>query len=449
MRQHTISIRTKQRWATATILACAMMNTRPNGIDGNGAGARSMAMGGADVAWANDPLGAMASNPAGLSALDIAELNLGVNAAVLEGHFNKPGVSSGELDSSLRAIPDGAIAYPLKDLPITLGLSVVPDSMLLGDWHYLDPPGGLGGSTTYGYQQDKSEIFVLRSAFGASWKINSQLSVGANIGLVYNENRLITPYIFQDLSPLGDAKFDGAKTLLNLHTTGLGWNVMAGLMYQPITNLQFGVSYKSACTIDTTGSATGDPYAQFGVPPGPLAFHYDAMVHNKFPQEASAGVSWKFYPKWRAAAQIDWINWSDSFDNLPVSLNNGNNKVVNTVLGSNFSDRIPLNWSDEFVYRVGLEYDLTDRLTLRAGYCYGQSPVPDSTLSPLTAAIMEHTFTAGIGYHWRWLQVDLAYQYSLPVTQNAGVSQLRSGEYSNSSTEVSAHVFALTAGVSF
>jgi len=98
---------------------------------------------------------------------------------------------------------------------------------------------------------------------------------------------------------------------------------------------------------------------------------------------------------------------------------------------------------------VGFEYELTERFSLRAGYAYGDSPVPDSTLLPLTAAIMEHTFTAGVGYHWRWLQVDLAYQYALPATQNIGVSGLRSGEYSNSSTEVSAHLIALTAGIRF
>jgi long-chain fatty acid transport protein len=431
------------------MLAWAGSNVHADGIQGNGTGARAMAMGGADVAWAADPLGAMGVNPAGLGFQNTGELDLGAEAGILNGRFNKPGVAGGDLDDSLRGFPEGALAYPLPQLPVTIGLSVIPDSLLVADWHYVDPPGGLGGNTSYGYQQDKSEIVLLRSALGVAVKVNSKLSLGVSAGLLYNENRLIGPYIFQNLSPAGDAKYDGAKTLLNLHTTGLGWNVMAGVLYQATTNWQFGAAYTSASSMDTTGSASGDPYAQFGAPPGPLAFHYNAQVDNQFPQAASAGASWKFRPKWRAAAQVDWINWSAAFDGLPVILTQGNNHTVNSVLGANFSDRIPLNWSDEFVYRLGLEYAVTDRLALRAGYAYGQSPVPDATLLPMTAAILEHTFTVGLGYRWRWLNVDLAYQYSLPATQNVGVSGLRSGEYSDSSTEVSAHLFSLTAGIRF
>jgi len=86
---------------------------------------------------------------------------------------------------------------------------------------------------------------------------------------------------------------------------------------------------------------------------------------------------------------------------------------------------------------------------LRAGYCYGNSPVPTSTLTPMTAAIMEHTFTTGIGYRWKQFQIDFAYQYDLPVTQNIGTSSLLSGEYSNSSVKVSAQTFALTTTMRF
>ena len=437
------------RWSVVLILAFAIVNSHTDGIEGNGTGARSMAMGGADVATASDPLGAMAVNPAGLGFLDAGEFDFGGVGGILTGHFSKPGVSSGDLDNSLHAFPEGAIAYPFQKWPVTIGLSVTPDSLLLADWHYVDPPGGLGGKVSYGYQDDKSEIFLLRSALGASVKLGSRLSFGASAGLLYNENKLVTPYIFQNLAPASDQKYDGAKTLLDLNTTGIGWNMMAGFLFQATSNLDFGISYKSASTVNTTGGASGDPYAQFGVAPGVLAFHYNAAVKNKFPQEVNAGASWNFAPKWRASVQVDWIGWSDAFNSLPISLTSGSNGKVNGVLGSSFSDNVPLNWSDEFIYRAGFEYELNDRFSLRAGYAYGQSPVPDSTLMPLTAAIMEHTFTAGIGYHWRWLKMDLAYQYSLPATQSTGASELRSGEYSYSSTEVSAHIIALTAGIRF
>jgi long-chain fatty acid transport protein len=184
-------------------------------------------------------------------------------------------------------------------------------------------------------------------------------------------------------------------------------------------------------------------------PGGLYVFHYDADVRNIFPQEVSAGMSWKFDPQWRLALQIDWANWGDAFNTLPVSLKNGSNAGVNGALGSAFEDKVPLNWKDEFVYRAGIEYDVTKKLALRAGYAYGQSPVPNSTLTPMTAAIMENTFTVGAGYQWKYVALDVAYQYDLPAERHVGTSGLLSGEYSNSSTSVSIHTLALTARITF
>jgi long-chain fatty acid transport protein len=421
---------------------------RADGIYGNGTGARSMSMGGTDVAWAESPLEAMGDNPAGLGFLTENEFDLGGVGAITEGQFNKPSTaSSGDLNDTPAGLPEAALGFPLGNSPVSVGISFIPESMLLADWKYRDPTNSNGIS--YGEQTDKSEIIVLRTAFGLGVALTPKLSLGGSIGVVYNQNELQTPYVFQNLQPPADAPYDGAKTLLNLDTSGFGWNAQVGLLYRPLTNLQFGISYQNQYTVGTSGSASGDPYAQFGVPPGPLGFHYDAEVNNTFPQQVGVGASWKFHPQWRLALQVDWIGWSDAFNTLPVILSNGNNPKVNGVLGSSFRDNIPLNWQDEFVYRAGLEYAVTENLYLRGGYSYGNSPVPDSTLTPMTAAIMENTVTAGIGYRWRQFQFDLAYQYDLPVTRNVGTSGLLSGEYSNSSTEAAVQWIALTTSIRF
>ena len=136
-------------------LTCLDPTVRANGINRNGVGAESMSMGGTETAWATSPLGAMAANPAGLGFQDTAELDVGAFGAITEGHFNKPGVSSGDLDDSPNGLVEGAFAFPLKKWPVTLGISVIPDSLLLADWNYFDPPSNPGG-TTYGQQEHKS-----------------------------------------------------------------------------------------------------------------------------------------------------------------------------------------------------------------------------------------------------------------------------------------------------
>ena len=132
-----------------------------------------------------------------------------------------------------------------------------------------------------------------------------------------------------------------------------------------------------------------------------------------------------------------------------ISLSNGSGRGVAGGLPPAIKDNSPLNWSSEFVYRAGLEYAVTENFSLRLGYCYGNSPVPGNTLTPLTAAITEHTLTAGAGYHWGRYHADVAYQYYLPAIQNTGQSSLLSGEYSNSSTRISAQVLAFMIGYTF
>jgi long-chain fatty acid transport protein len=411
-----------------------------------------MAMGGTDVAWAKSPLEAMGDNPAGLGFLTAKEFDLGGIGASAYGHFSKPsGDSSGDLDEMPEALPEAAFGMPLGKLPVSIGASFIPQAMLFGNWSYLDPTNS--GGTSYGHQTDKSEILVLRSALGVGVRVCPQLSLGLSVGLVYNQNELDTPYVFQDVQPATAPALDGAKTLLDLRTAGWGWNAQVGMIYRPITNLQFGLAYQTRYTVYSTGTANGNAYAQFDTTPGNpgTGFTYNAEVDNKFPDQVSFGTSWRFLPNWRVAGEIDWIDWSQAFNSLPVKLSGGSGAVVNTFgpSGATFSDNIPLNWRNEFVYRAGLEYAITENLSLRAGYSYGQTPVPDSTLTPMTAAIMENTITAGIGYHWRACEFDLAYQYDLPVTHHVQNSALLDGEYSNSSTQVAINWFALTMRVKF
>jgi hypothetical protein len=67
----------------------------------------------------------------------------------------------------------------------------------------------------------------------------------------------------------------------------------------------------------------------------------------------------------------------------------------------------------------------------------------------LTATITEHTLTAGVGYHWSRYTVDLAYQFDIPATRDIGTSDIKNGDYSNTSVTVGIQTLAITAGVKF
>jgi long-subunit fatty acid transport protein len=434
--------------AAASALSCPLRAA--DGIFGIGAGARAVSMGGADVASPAGSLCAMAANPAGLSLLTAPEADTGFIGASAYGRFGAKTGEGGSLSDAFDLAPEAGISVPAPSIPLTIGFGVVPQTGLAAHWNYPDPPGGLGGTASYGQQRDHSEIEVIRFALGAGAAITRQLSIGGSFGIDYDENLLQTPYIFQSQQVLR-----GFKTLLDLSTSGWGVNGNAGILYRPVEVVAIGVDYQSRTTVSSYGNASGNAGAQLNAL-GPAFsgvrrdFHYDAEVDNTFPQIVSGGVAWKFHPGWEASAQVDWTGWSGAFNTLPVKLSHGDNAQINALVGSNaLEDKTPLRWRDSFTYRFGIEDAITRSIFLRCGYSFSKSPVPDDTLTPLTAAIPESTLTAGAGYRWRWLEVDLAYEWDIPITRHVGTSALLDGEYSGSTVTAGIQWLGLTTLVRF
>lgn len=414
----------------------------------SGVGARARGLAGADVALADQPLSVVAANPAGAGTFTALTLDLGFTGALPEGRFSNVANNDSPLDSGFEVLPEGAFVLPLGQSSVALALGVFPKAALSADWRYVDAPGGADGRTSYGLQTYKSELVAARAALGAGWALTTNLSVGASLGLIYDHNTFQGTYVFQT-QPL----LKGAKTLLDLDTAGFGVDGQVGLLFQPVASLQLGLAYKSPSWVNGHGDASGNAgvqLANLGLSSARPDFHYDAEVEMHFPQQLSFGLAWQFRPRWRLLAQVDWINWSDAFDALPVTLTGGNNADLNRLLGSSsLEDRTPLDWKDQWVYRAGLEYTLSEHFSLRAGYSFGNNPVPASTLTPLSAVISEHLVAAGLGYALGRFRVDLAYQYDFPNTVRVGTSALRSGEYSNSSIEIWRHSVALTVSTRF
>ncbi|MGC3988560.1 MAG: outer membrane protein transport protein [Chthoniobacteraceae bacterium] len=445
------TFRIDNRWLFAAVLTPVILSTGISpktfaaGLYRDGVDARSMSLGGITVADAYNPLSALYGNPGALSELQKTELTLSGTGALLHGEFS----NHANRDSTLNTqgvLGSAALAVPVGPFRFALGFN--PDMALKAGWRYHDTPGGADGATTYGLRGHDSEISLLRTQFGASWQIIPQLSVGAGIGLLYNQNRLNAPYVFQQQPVLRTV-----KTLLDLNTEGYGYNFQVGVEFKPVKPVHIGVSYTSGSRIESSGHASGNANVQLrnlGLGAARSDFDYDAKVTNNFPQQVAAGVAVDVTSKLRVLVEEDWINWADSFDRLEVKLRNGSNADLNGLVGSSgMNDYVPLRWRDQYVTRLGAEYAVNDNWTVRAGYSYANNPVPDNTVTPLTAAIMEHTVSAGVGYRKDWFGVDLAYQWMLPATVHTGTSILASGEYSNSNLTVSAQTLNLTVNLQF
>lgn len=412
-----------------------------NGLLRDGSSARAIALGGINSATFNGPLDALTGNPAGLGLLP-SMLQADAGIAIIDAEFTNDSNPRGARAARGPFLIPGLAASYRRDR-LSFGAGISPVALTVADWDFVDAPGGIG-NVSYGTQRHRLEFTAIRGAIGAAFELNPRLLAGASIGIVYNENILQAPYVFQSQPTL-----QGAKTLLDLKTDGFGWNASFGLLAKPVTDLTLGMHYTTKTIINSTGRVRGDAGLQLAAIglPDQGEFRYDAKVKTQLPQVASLGLDWQARHDLSVHGQVDWIGWSSSNRQLPVVLSNGNNAVINALVGSNNLDDIyPLDWRDRFVFRTGLEYSLTDRTALRAGYTYGASPIPTATLSPLLATIQEHSIGFGIGHRHNRYQIDLGYQWALPKRRRIENSQLLSGEFNNSRLDLSVHWLSLSIG---
>ena len=434
---------------TSCIIAAVALLTLPvsvfaQGLYGDGFNARSAALGGVYVE--SSLLSAMAVNPAGLALVPRRMADESVLGMFARGSYSNAVDAKGTLRPSIGVLPYGALASRLRTgSRWTVGVSFTPETTMSAKWRYADVPGTAGA--TWGLRDHQSQILAVRTAFGFGVQIKPWLMVGGAAGVVYNQNTLVTPYIFQ-FHPV----LRGLKTALDLRTSGTGWNGTVGVLVQPRSSFTWGFAYKTQTAIETHGEANGTldrQFAAIGLAARP-DYRYQAQVDNTLPQSATTSLHWRAHPRLAVTGQMEWINWSRAFKTLPVNLTNGNNADVNGLLGKNsILDGVPLNWRDQWVWRAGAETPLTEALSFRAGAFFTQNPVPGSTLTPLTAVIMKQALSTGLGYqHGAW-RLDAAYTLNLPAEGRVGTSALAGSEYSNSRIRLTLHAVMLTAGVRF
>jgi long-chain fatty acid transport protein len=130
-----------------------------------------------------------------------------------------------------------------------------------------------------------------------------------------------------------------------------------------------------------------------------------------FPQQAAIGVAIHASQVITFAADVKWINWSDTMGTLTVAGPGG--------------IQVPMDpgWDDQFVYAIGVAYNVTDGFNLRAGINYGKSPIDAASAANnlILPAVVETHYTVGADYrldtHW---DIGFHYMYVPENTITAG-----------------------------
>jgi long-chain fatty acid transport protein len=265
-------------------------------------------------------------------------------------------------------------------------------------------PAITGGNPAV-YWDGYSSIAFWQMAPALAWQASDKLSLGASVNIDFQQ------VAFQQ-RVMADSTGDGQGDLvinnfdLSRGASAFGFGISLGLIYDLNDTVSIGASYKSKQVFTDLEYqlAYGDIIGKGGpLPAGKYNLGLD------FPQQAALGVAVHLSKSLTVAADLKWINWSDTMDKLAVT---GPGEI-----------NIDPGWDDQFVFALGLAYKVNDRLDLRAGFNYGKSPidVENAANNFILPAVVESHFTAGADYrlneHW---EIGGHYMYVLENSVTAG-----------------------------
>lgn len=236
-----------------------------------------------------------------------------------------------------QAIPHGYISHQLTD-SVWLGLAMtVPFGM---GTEYKD-------NWAWGNRGISAEVLTFDFNPNVAWKISDKLSLGAGMSIQYASADL-------KLSPTAP-EMPGALTS-EVDADSIAWGFNVGLMWSPLENLRFGLSYRSRIN----HNADGDLEI---VPPQMGVSTLDATATISTPAWAMATAAWDVNDLLSLYATFRWTDWS-SFKDLTIKTAVDNTTIQN-------------NWQDTYLVSVGADLRFTNWWTFRAGIGYETSAVDD------------------------------------------------------------------------
>ncbi len=314
-------------------------------------------------------------------------------------------------------VPHGFISHQIND-STWVGLSITVPYGLATDY------GDNWSGKQHGHH---AEITVINFNPNVAWKATDTLSIGAGLALQYVDAKFGVGYN-------GPGPVNGQNVNVNskYEATDFTWGFNVGLMWQPVDNLRFGLSYRSETKHSTNGDLTINGKDGNTV----LSGTYDASVTVSGPAWAMATAAWDVNDYLSLYATFRWADWS-SFDRLQTTgaqlgqmMQHQQGTNLAPILGA--MSNIENGWKDTYLMSVGYDLRVNSFWTLRGGIAYETSPISDE--HKRTAIIPDADrwwFAIGSSFHWtKDFQTDIGFAHLHGVHERSLYSQnLATGEW--------------------
>ena len=302
-------------------------------------------------------------NPATMTLHPGTQIQAGFVAVGLDLAFEGTGPNSDVSENgqyNTQAIPHGYISHQISD-SMWVGLAMtVPFGMGTeydDDWRFANP--GIS-----------AEVLPFDFNPTVAWKVSAKLSLGAGMSIQYAS---------ADLKMRKDVVKDLASIDSEVDADSWAWGFNVGLMWTPLENLRFGLSYRSKINHNADGDVELDNGKLAGNNAEDFVNHpiygdyaklllsqygsYDATATISTPAWVMATAAWDVNELLSLYATFRWTDWS-SFDELVIDSDAGSTTVTN-------------KWQDAYLFSVGADLRFTNWWTFRAGIGYESSPIDD------------------------------------------------------------------------
>jgi long-chain fatty acid transport protein len=325
----------------------------------------AIARGNAFAATADNPA-AIYYNPAGITQLPGQNVQVGVlNYLGINTHYEPPSGAAADTKFEVLPIPQVYYTFSPTNIPFSFGLGLYAPFGLGVNW-----PQNSGFRSLA--IESKLQFITFNPVI--AWKIHPKLSLG--IGPTINYSKIM--FLRGLMTVTDNLKFQGDDF-------SFGFN--AGLLWQPHPKWSLGANYRSATTMDYSGTTTYNPGG------GTASAKTTASV--PFPQIVSAGISYRPTPKWNIEADVDWSDWSTV---NTVMLNGTKN-----IFGVNLP--LQLNWHDSWFYEFGVTRYFDNGWYVSAGYFFSTDTTTSQYFTPAVPDTKLHVGSLGFGHkgeRWQW-----------------------------------------------
>lgn len=356
-----------------------------------GVGPINRSMGGASTAAPLDTLGAFMWNPATITALPSstdfgmevllpqAKLSSTVNAGALGPGFPPMTLSgSDRSNSGAFPLPEFGFVYQPEDSPLSYGIGLLtvagfsanfpgdPQNPILSP----PPPNGLGVGPLY------SQYMLMQLIPTVALQATERLSIGLS-PIIDLASLNLDPGV---VAPPDNASGSGFPTYpaLTHGTYQWGGGFQVGAYYTTDSHWNFGASFKSTQWFN---SFQYNAHDQIGAP-------RNIKVLVDAPMIVSLGTSYSGFERWLFALDVRYLDYRNTRPFSQVGFD-----PTGAVRG--------LGFDNIFALSTGAQYQVTDALSLRAGYSFSTNPISNANTffniaSPL---IVQHGVSVGASYN--------------------------------------------------